>query len=118
MDSQNIESALIIAYRRHENVLRLIDILNKKMESNPLIEQNENIKKEIDELAKEYTVLTENCDSLAEVCPKNLCSVCFNSEVESFNQCGHAFCNDCISKIKKCDRCNDDIRNTKKIFYN
>ena len=96
----------------------LIDILTKKMESNPLIEQNENIKKEIDELAKEYTVLTENCDSLAEVCPKNLCGVCFNSEVESFNECGHAFCNDCISKIKKCDRCNDDIRNTKKIFYN
>ena len=96
----------------------LIDILNKKMNSNPLIEQNENLKKEIDELAKEYTVLTENCDSLAAVCPKNLCSVCFNSEVESFNQCGHAFCNDCISKIKKCDRCNDDIRNTKKIFYN
>lgn len=30
MDSQNIESALIIAYRRHENVLRLIDILKKK----------------------------------------------------------------------------------------
>ena len=95
----------------------LIDILNKKMNSNPLIEQNENIKKEIDELAKEYTVLTENCDSLAEVCPKNLCGVCFNLEVESFNQCGHAFCNGCISKIKNCDRCNDDIRNTKKIFY-
>ena len=95
----------------------LIDILNKKMDSNPLIEQNENIKKEIDELAKEYSILTENCDSLAAVCPKNLCSVCFNSEVESFNQCGHAFCNDCISKIKKCDRCKDDIRNTKKIFY-
>ena len=96
----------------------LIDILTKKMESNPLIEQNENIKKEIDELAKEYTVLTENCDSLAEVCPKNLCGVCFNSEVESFNECGHAFCNSCISNLKNCDRCNIEIRNTKKIFYN
>lgn len=96
----------------------LIDILTKKMESNPLIEQNENIKKEIDELAKEYTVLTENCDSLAEVCPKNLCGVCFNSEVESFNECGHAFCNGCISNLKNCDRCNIEIRNTKKIFYN
>jgi hypothetical protein len=95
----------------------LIDILNKKMNSNPLIELNENLKKEIDELAKEYTILKENCDSLAAVCPKNLCGVCFNSEVESFNYCGHAFCNDCISKIKKCDRCNEDIRNTKKIFY-
>jgi hypothetical protein len=95
----------------------LIDILNKKMESNPLIEKNENIKKEIDELAKEYCILTENCDSLAAICPQNLCSVCFNSEVESFNQCGHAFCNGCISKIKKCDKCKEDIRNTKKIFY-
>ena len=30
MNSQNIESALIIAYRRHENVSRLIHILSKK----------------------------------------------------------------------------------------
>ena len=30
MKSQNIDSALIIAYRRHENVLKLIDILSKK----------------------------------------------------------------------------------------
>jgi hypothetical protein len=88
------------------------------MENIPLIQRNQELEILIEQLKKEYTVLKENFEQISSICSNNICGICFDSEVESFNECGHAYCNGCITKLKTCKTCQSQIRNIKKIFYN
>ncbi len=96
----------------------LVEILNKKNENNPLIAKNKILEEELNELKKEYTVLKEVCDNFNEVCPKNICKICYENDLEVFlNSCGHTFCGGCTNNIKECPTCKQKVFNVGKLYY-
>ena len=47
-------------------------------------------------------------DNLIEVCP-----ICINKSAEYETECGHNYCIDCLSRIKKCALCRKQLLKAK-----
>jgi hypothetical protein len=78
----------------------LTEILTKRIKSNPLHQKNQELEILIGELEKELT-LEKGFEF-----KKNICGICFESEVNCFNKnCGHSFCETCMKKTTKCASC-------------
>ena len=78
----------------------LNDVLIKRIKNNPLHQKNQELKILIGELEKELT-LEKGFEF-----KKNICGICFESEVNCFNKnCGHSFCETCMKKTTKCASC-------------
>jgi hypothetical protein len=82
------------------NDKELTDVLTKRIKTNPLHQKNEELEILIGELEKELVPLKD-----IDI-KKNICGICFESEVNCFNKnCGHSFCETCMKKTTKCAAC-------------
>ena len=80
------------------NDQELNEVLAKRIKTNPLLQKNEELEILIGELEKELLPLKH--------IKKNICGICFESEVNCFNKnCGHSFCGVCMKKTTKCASC-------------
>jgi hypothetical protein len=80
------------------NDQELNEVLAKRIKTNPLLQKNEELEILIGELEKEILPL--------KGIKKNICGICFESEVNCFNKnCGHSFCGLCMKKTTKCASC-------------
>jgi hypothetical protein len=43
----------------------------------------------------------------------NLCPICINNSAEYYTECGHNYCIDCLSRIKKCALCRKQLLKAK-----
>jgi len=43
----------------------------------------------------------------------NLCPICINNPAEYYTECGHNYCIDCLSRIKKCALCRKHLLKAK-----
>ena len=80
------------------NDQELNDVLSKRIKTNPLLQKNEELEILIGELEKELLPLKN--------IKKNICGICFESEVNCFNKnCGHSYCGVCMKKTTNCAAC-------------
>jgi hypothetical protein len=76
----------------------LNEVLAKRIKTNPLHQKNQELEILIGELEKELLPL--------KGIKKNICGICFDSEVNCFNKnCGHSYCGACMEKTTKCAAC-------------
>lgn len=72
-----------------------------------LTKEEEKVKEEINVEVKEEVKVTN---------PNNECSICFENEVNSVNECGHAFCESCLKQVRMCPACRAPKRNLRRLY--
>eukprot|EP01084_Bolivina_argentea_P263915 446877_1 len=87
-------------YNGNENEYNEYNEVNNETKKNKNIEHQKNVEKE-----------DENDEEDSSQCP-----ICMDKNKSHALSCGHIYCEDCVSKLKKCSFCNKDVTSIIKLF--
>lgn len=91
------------------NIIELINVNNdtKSENINKKFIKNNAIIKNLSEI---YNIFKSSAST-------HICPACISNEVDVFCNCGHTFCNSCISKSKYCYLCRAQITKINKLYF-